>query len=62
VLSANAITAAGAVIEDAGFGIQAVPNLQAIGISLALTGSTTGAIPQVANVGATTDTSFLQPV
>ncbi len=61
-LSTNTIVVANSLIEDAGFGIQQVPNLQAVGISLGLTGATTGSVPQVATVGGTTDTCWLQAV
>jgi hypothetical protein len=60
VLTAGAITVAGAVIEDAGFGIQQVPSLSPAGVPV--TGNSAGLLALVPTVGGTTDTSWLQPV
>jgi len=55
----GAVTATGFVINDAGFNLQTTPNLYVIagGSGLATT------VAQVtATVGATSDTSYLQPI
>jgi hypothetical protein len=59
-ISSGTVVVAGQVVEDGGLGIQAVPS--AI-MSYAIT-STTAVVPAVGAlaVGATTDTSFIQPV
>lgn len=60
VLSGNAITTTGQVIEDAGFGIQGVPTPAIIGVQV--TAVLTGATPLVMTVGGIVDTSFIQPI
>ena len=59
-ISSGTILVAGAIIEDAGLGIQAVPSL-----ALAQTLTSTTAVPAngfVAAVGGTTDTSYIQAI
>jgi hypothetical protein len=54
--ASTTVLTSGAVIEDAGFGIQGVPSLAILGQGSATAGTI------AATVGGTTDVSFLQPV
>ena len=58
----STITTSGAVIEDAGYGIQVVPALTPIALPIGITGFMTGIVPGVASVGGTLDYSWLQPI
>ena len=60
VATGAALTVSTAVVEDGGFGIQAVPSLAVVGV-FNLTG-VTGTVPPTAVVGGVTDTSWLQPI
>ena len=58
----STVTPTGAILEDAGFGIQLVPTLQPIGMVISRTGSLTGVVQNVASVGGTLDYCWLQPI
>jgi hypothetical protein len=60
IATGSDLTVSTAVVEDGGFGIQAVPKLAVIGI-YQLTG-VSGTVPPTAVVGGVTDTSWLQPI
>ena len=62
IVAGSTVTTTGAIIEDAGFGIQLVPTLQPIGMVISLTGSLTGVVQNVASVGGTLDYCWLQPI
>ena len=62
IAAGSTVTTTGAIIEDAGFGIQLVPTLQPIGMVISLTGNLTGVVQNVATVGGTLDYSWLQPI
>ena len=62
IVTGSTVTTTGATIEDAGFGIQLVPSLAAIGQVVVFTGVLTGQVQPVANVGGTLDYSWLQPI
>lgn len=59
--ASNVATATGAVIEDAGLGLQVNPGGVGIGQLLAITG-VTGSLTPSFSVGGISDTSWLQPV
>jgi hypothetical protein len=61
LITTGTVVATGSTIEDAGLGIQVVPN----GVLAYTFTSTTGVVPDITaalSVGGITDTSFLQPV
>lgn len=62
IAAGSTVTTTGAVVEDAGFGIQLVPALAAVGQVVVFTGFLTGQVQPVATVGGITDTSWLQPI
>ena len=62
ITAGSTVTTTGAVIEDAGFGIQGTPALCVIGQVVVFTGVLTGQVQPVATMGGIVDTSFLQPI